>query len=376
MSAYFRTSSTTSWGGRIKASITAVIFGFSMFFGSFVMLYLNEGRVNVSLIAKNAIDISASDAPPANTDQKLVCAKGLFSSDEKIGDEYIYAGEFLVIERTAEMYAWKEKETTTTTEGYDGSETKHKEYSYSRGWEESPQNSRNFKISQEHHNPEKRIASSEKRANKATLGNYSVNMNTVVLPPLEKLNLNTKVVNVHDRLEIVNDSYLYWGFGSYSRPAIGDIRLSYRILSNPVANAIIFGNLDAQNKSIIPHIGMKETTLYRIFATDRATAISTMQGEYKLLIWLFRIGGFFLMWIGLSLLFGPISMLLAIIPFFGKITRAIIGVITFAVSLVLTIITVIISMLLHSPIALIISLIGIIGFVIWYMKFRTARITA
>jgi hypothetical protein len=60
MSNYFRETTHTSWFSRLMSSFMGVLFGFLMFLGSFVLLYFNEGRVNLSKIAKTAIDISAN----------------------------------------------------------------------------------------------------------------------------------------------------------------------------------------------------------------------------------------------------------------------------------------------------------------------------
>lgn len=372
MSNYFRETTHTSWFSRLMSSFMGVLFGFLMFLGSFVLLYFNEGRVDLSKIAKTAIDISASDAPPADADKKLVCAKGKLSSSEQVGDDYLKAGDFLAIQRKAEMYAWKEKKSSTTNKNLGGSETTHTDYTYAPEWTESPENSSNFKIRNGHENPTMRIKSASRVASKATLGNYDVNLNDAGLPPFKTLRLNDGQVIFADRMQLIDNEQLFLGVGKHNAPEIGDIRITYTVLSNPVENAIIFGNLDAQSKSITPHIGKKESKLYRIFDTDRASAIAQMSSEHKMIAWILRILGFLLMWIGLSMLFGPISTLLDVLPIFGTISRTLIGGLCFLVALLLTSVTIIISMILHNPIALIVTLLAIIGGIVWYMKSRRA----
>jgi uncharacterized membrane protein (DUF485 family) len=355
------------------SSFMGIIFGFLMFLGSFVLLYFNEGRVDLSQIAKTAIDISATDAPPADADKKLVCAKGKLASSEKLGDDYLKAGDFLAIERKAEMYAWVEKKSSKTNKNLGGSETTHNDYTYVREWTESPKNSSDFKVSSGHENPTMRVKSSSKTATKATLGDYSININEVSLPSLRSHNFRASEVNFMDKIEFVSEGQLYLSYtGSSNDPQVGDIRITYSVLPNPIENAIIFGNLDAQAKSITPHIGKKESKLYRIFDTDRASAIAEMSSEHKAIAWLLRVIGFLLMWIGLSMLFGPISTFLDVLPIFGTISRTLIGGLCFIVALVLSSVTIIVSMILHNPIALIVSLLAVIGGIVWYMKSRRA----
>jgi hypothetical protein len=217
-----------------------------------------------------------------------------------------------------------------------------------------------------------RIKSASRVATKATLGNYSVNINDAGLPPFQMLRLSDEQVIFADRMQLIDNEQLFLGVGTRNAPEIGDIRITYTVLPNPIENAIIFGNLDAQSKTITPHIGKKESKLYRIFDTDRASAIALMSSEHKMIAWILRIVGFLLMWIGLSLLFGPISTLLDVLPIFGTISRTLIGGICFLVALLLTSVTIIISMILHNPIVLIVSLLAVVGGIVWYMKSRRA----
>lgn len=59
-----------------------------------------------------------------------------------------------------------------------------------------------------------------------------------------------------------------------------------------------------------------------------------------------------MMWIGMMMLFGPISVLLSFFPIFGSLSRSLIAGVTLLVAIVVTIITIIISMLLHNIFAL------------------------
>jgi len=80
-----------------------------------------------------------------------------------------------------------------------------------------------------------------------------------------------------------------------------------------------------------------------------------------------------MMWFGLMALFGPISVLLDILPVFGAISRSLIAIVTFLTALVLTTITVIVSMIVHSLIALIITLTIFVGAIVAFFVIRKKR---
>ncbi len=56
----FTDVTTTGYGGRIVNSIKGVVIGLILFVVSFGLLYWNEGRVDLSNIAKTATEISSA----------------------------------------------------------------------------------------------------------------------------------------------------------------------------------------------------------------------------------------------------------------------------------------------------------------------------
>ena len=48
-----------SFGNKILSSFVTAIIGVILFFGSFVVLYINEGRENIGKIAESAVEITA-----------------------------------------------------------------------------------------------------------------------------------------------------------------------------------------------------------------------------------------------------------------------------------------------------------------------------
>ncbi|MBI5411810.1 TMEM43 family protein [Candidatus Peregrinibacteria bacterium] len=355
----FTTTTTTSYGSRITNSIKSVIAGLILFVGSFAVLYWNEGQVDYSTIAQTATHISA-EATNTNAalNGQLVSATGIFDSQETIGDGlFLKPDKFIGADRVVEMYAWTEKEESKSKTNVGGSETTETTYTYEKEWTDDPENSSEFKYPEGHVNPQKTLKDSSDRAKTATLGVYSVDMASVELPDFESLELTTGNTTLSQGAVLASQDYLYipkTKTSSFDIPEVGDLRVSYLVL-RPGAKSTIFGKLDGT--SITAYNDKDNNLFYRVFSGTREEAISTLHSEYLISLWLFRALGFVMMWLGLAMLFTPISVVLDVLPIFGTISRMLIGGIAFIVSLILSLVTILVSSVIHNVVALVITLV-------------------
>lgn len=379
----FTEVTTTGYGQRIINSIKGVLVGLILFVVSFGLLYWNEGRVDLSKIAKSATEISSATI---NTDTslngKLVSTTGIVNSDQVIGDNlYLKPDKFIAVKRQVEMYSWVENSESRTKRNIGGSETTETTYTYSKNWVENPKSSSNFKYPEGHENPQKSLDSYTNKVTTATIGAYHFDPQSITLPNFSKLPLNSQNVTLSGDAVLANDTYIFIKKskeGTFDNPQIGDLRISYHVLL-PGFEGTIFGKLNGSK--INPYFDQKGNMLYRLFIGTREQAISTLHTEYRISLWILRIIGFLLMWVGLMMLFQPISVLLDILPIFGTISRFLINIVTFIVAFVLTIVTIFVSMIAHNLIALIIVLVitvgAIIAFImIWKNKKKTSGVVA
>jgi len=373
MADQFTDVTTTGYGGRIINSIKGVVIGLILFVVSFGLLYWNEGRVDLSNIAKTATEISSATVSTDSTvSGKLISTSGNVNSDQVIGDNlflnpdnlFLNPDKFIAAEREVEMYSWIEKSESHSKTNTGGSETTETTYTYSKGWEENPKSTSNFKHPEGHENPQKSLDSYTNKVTAATIGAYNFDPQSVTLPNFSQLPLNSQNITLSDGATLANDSYLFIKkseSGTFNSPQVGDLRISYHVL-RPGFDGTIFGKLSGSK--IDPYFDQDGNNLYRVFIGTRDQGIATLHTKYTTLLWILRLVGFLLMWFGLSALFGPISVLMDILPIFGVISRSLIGIITFLVAFVLTIVTILVSMLLHSLIALIIVLVITVGVII------------
>ncbi|HAT03791.1 MAG TPA: hypothetical protein DCS29_03395 [Candidatus Magasanikbacteria bacterium] len=363
------------FGSRLGGSFKGIFFGILLFLASFVVIYWNEGRVDVSEIANTAIEISATEQ---NTDAalegQLVSMTGLLQTEDIIGDGlYLEPGNFVRVYRRVEMFAWKENSDSKTTTNLGGSQTTETTYTYTKEWSVTPQSSSSFEEVEGHTNSEKAIEDKTVTASNAIVGIYVVQPDKMQLPATTLLTLDDKIVNISTTNLISSSTpktvregnYIFVGEGTLSNPEVGDLRIQYEVL-RPGSSVTAFGKLSGN--SLVSYTDKDGTILYRALAESREDAVSTMHSEYTLWLWIFRIVGFLMMWIGLSSILAPISVLFDILPALGSISRSLVGGITFVIALILSGLAIIISMLLHSLVALIILGVVGIGAAVWFVK--------
>ena len=377
----FTEVTTKSWGSRLGNSFGAILGSLLIFIGSFVLLYWNEGRVDMSNIAKTAVVASADHVDPA-LDGKLISVTGQVKTSEMIGDKLFLApGNYLGVMRTVEMYAWQENTSATSDVKVGGSEETKTTYSYKKDWVTNPANSSSFKVPEGHANPSMPYEAETVQASQASIGAYSLTPDKMELPGFTALTLTKEMVPtlvtptatgaVMGSGEVMTgavmeedttaprliDNAIYLGKGNATSPQIGDVRITYKVL-RPDLRGTVFGS---QSGSSIDTYSKDNMHLYSLYAGNRDEAITAMHDSYVMISWVLRLVGFLMMWGGLSGVFAPINVLLDVLPFLGSLSRGAISFITFFVALVLTILTVLISMILHN--IFLVLLVAVLGFV-------------
>lgn len=350
---------TTSYGSRLMKSVGGVVLGFVLFIASFGVLYWNEGRFDLSLLAETATEVSADTAnTDASLEGTLVSTTGTLITDDILGDDLFLApGQYVAVKRTVEMYSWVESSSTDTQENLGGSQTESTTYTYKQEWTENPQNSSNF-AEPGYSNPEKLYESVEVRAQTAKVGAYDLDIATVDLPSFTKIELTEDMVTLMEGEELANKDYVFIGYGTLQSPITGDLRVGYSVVKSGVS-VTAFGKLTGTQ--LASYADADGNTLFRLFNGTRAEAITQLHTEFTTTTWILRIVGFMMMWIGMGMLFEPLSVLLSVIPIFSALSRVLFTVATFVVAFVLSLLTIVVSMIVQNVIVLVIVMGGIVG---------------
>lgn len=401
MSDQFTEVTTRSWGSRLGGSFGAILGSLLLFFASFVLLFWNEGQVDISNVAA-----TAQEAPYGQLNESLegllVSVTGQVTTPEVISDnQFLSPGNYLGLMRSVEMYAWNQNSSSTSEVKVGGSEETKTTYSYNKKWTSSPASSSTFKVQEGHYNPPLAYESASVIAKEATVGAYTIYPERMQLPEFAALQVTSEMVpsiattgtadstmtgavmtesgtlmgtgavltettaQVDPSKPRVINNALYLGVGSPTAPQIGDVQITYKVLQ-PGLRGTVFGR---QSGSAIDSYKENDVSLYALYAGNRDEAITSMHNAHVMMSWALRVIGFLMMWGGLSGVFAPLHVLLDVLPFLGQVSRGAMSVVTFVVAFVLSVLTIIISMILHNIwIILFLAIAGIAAAFFWMKK--------
>lgn len=371
----YKTVTKKSYGQRLGSSFQAILIGLLLFISSFGVLFWNEGRTDLSKVAEGATPISAEDQNiNPNIQGTLVAAQGVLKTPEKLADTpYVKAGDYMQLTRNVEMYAWVENSSTESKTNLGGSETTETTYSYDKKWVSSVADTGNFHVSEGHENPQKQIESNTTKVTTGTLGLYQLEMGTLSLPGSRALILNNTNTTLPENASLVSEGkYIFiptekttepeldaFGFpleeqkSTFSAPAVGDIRISYSYVPSD-QQVTVLGKLNGER--ISPFYTNKGDNLYRAFIGSPDSAVQTLSNEHTFSTWMWRIIGFLMMYAGLNSMIGFVSVLLDVLPFLGSVSRGLLKLATGVIAFVLSLVTIIVSAILHNIWAVLIVL--------------------
>lgn len=335
----------TGFFERLLGSLVGGVIGLVLFLGSFALLYWNEGRQDMSEVAKTAVAVNANQ-PAAGQVGKLVAVTGAITTDETLGDAYLQPGPYIALRRSAQMYAWDEDSHTETKKHAGGSETKVTTYTYDTEWTSSPDNSDHFKRRGGHYNPPMRVKGETLKVDEAKVGRFELDMDSVGLPSYDDVTLSA----ANTKGGVVGGGYLY--LNDRGHPHVGDIRLTYDAV-RAGQTVTLFGRLDSATH-VASYQDRSGESLYRAVAGTKDEAVKTMHGEFVMMTWILRLVGFAMMWGGMCLMTNPINTFMDVLPILGDLGREITGFVSFVIAVPLTVVTILVAKVMHNLLAMIV----------------------
>ena len=316
----------TSWFSRIGKSIVAVLFGLILLVGSSVLLFWNEGRAvqtERSLAEGRGLVVTVEPArvDPAN-EGKLVHVNGEVKAVAPLRDpEFRVAVTALRLIRTVEMYQWKEEEHTQRHTTLGGSEDSSTTYTYHLTWNGSRIDSSHFRRPDGHDNPQMRYTRTTYTARDATLGAFRPSEPALRLLPANQM---ARVAPAHaDTLRgrisgplQVTDGRIYLGVDP-GQPHIGDHRISFSTVPNGPASFI--GRQSGADFAEYQTQSGDKLLMARSGLMSAPEMFKVAEDENRMLTWLLRAVGLFVMFIGFALVLFPLSVIADFVPFIGSI---------------------------------------------------------
>jgi hypothetical protein len=354
----FTSTTSTSWGSNLFGSIKSVLFGFVLFVISFPLLIWNEGRaVHTAKGLTEGLGAVVSvpaDSVDAGKEGKLIHVSGAVKTDAPVADDELAVQATAVkLIRTVEMYQWKEHEKSESRSKIGGGTETVKTWEYKKEWAEGRIDSSQFKHPEGHENPDAapQFATKTFTANQVTVGAFTMSpaqigqLTDTTALPVEAAAAEQLPAEVKDKFKVASGKF-YQGEDP-ATPKVGDVRISFQVV----------------NPSTVSLVGVQTGQTFAPYQTATGTTILLVeegsltapqmfkkaQDANTLMTWLIRIGGFFLMFLGIFMLFRPIVVFADVVPLFGTMLGAGIGLFAFLGAAILSFVTIAIAWVFYRP---------------------------
>jgi hypothetical protein len=267
--------------GQITAPVARFGLGIFLLFLAVVILWLNEGAMDIAKITKASVALPA-DKVEKTADRKLVSITGLLATSDEISDpQFLRPGRYVKLVRKIQMFAWQEVK---------------KAKGYQKGWTADPKPVNG--------NPVLTIRNKTWLAPSAAIGVYAIDPQMIELPPPSALKLAPDKVNLGRGARLEGNYYIYLGDGTFKKPKVGDLRVSYAALGSG-SEVTVFGK--KQNDMLAPFVTI-EYKFYRAFKGNRDQALSQLPAQHTFRLWALRLLGCLLMWLGFYLFSLPVKI--------------------------------------------------------------------
>lgn len=355
----------------MKNAFVGILVGIAMFFGSFALIWWNEGNAvddfrSIGELDQLTVAASAEKVDPKNEGNPVhITAEA--TTEERLEDSAFGIGAVAIrLQRRVEMYQWEESSNSK-------SDSSEKTYSYRKVWSEKAIQSAKFNEASTHKNPGMKWSKYTPNASDVSFGQ------AFKLPEflIEDLDNFTALPVKETPPEIPNAKlhegglYISDGGGSESFPMIGDYQVKFSVVNPGPASLIAkqVGNSFEKwrTEKVDPP---KEKFIIRAGTHTQSALIEILEDRAKLIMWLLRGGGFLLMFFGILAIVKPISVIADAIPFIGNFIEGGIAIVAGLVAGILTLITIIIAWVAHRPVVALILLVGV-GFLIFLLVRRS-----
>jgi hypothetical protein len=344
----YTTSSTQGFFSRIMSSFVGILLGPVLIIGAIVLLSWNEGRAVQAIRglgeAAGAVIESPADTVTPGNEGKLVHVVGKAESTTPIQDSDLALSfdNQVAVDRTVEMYQWKEKKEEKTQDNTGGSQTTTTTYTYSQGWSDGPVDSSSFAHPEGHENPQMAFTSHKFSAGDAKLGGYALDDTT-----LGMIDASSPLKPDAPDGWTQNGANLYKGENP-ATPVVGDLRVHYTGLPSGTTVSVLAGQ---SHDGFAPYTTSNgyQIHLARAGNAPASQMIADQQSAEAMMTWILRAVGFVVVFVGFAMFFGPIATLASVLPFLGSLVRGATSFFAFVLAVPVTLVTIAIAWLAFRP---------------------------
>lgn len=331
-----------------------LLLGLVFIAGSIYIISWNEGRTIKTHkgLVQGLKEVYTSQninyVSPENEGKLLHLIGEVHSNETLVDRDFGIRVPYLKLQRNVEMYQWREKSEQRTIPGSDEKETL---YFYDKTWAAGLHKSSQFKEADSHQNPVAfKFGSFRESVSKAKMGAHDLSGKQ-----LARLNnwadFNFSEIQQMENTQLINRegqaSTIFHGTGNFENPNIGDIRIKYK--------AIYPGNFSI--------VAKQKLNTFEAFKTDKDTEIDFIKSgslsakelfdsafsQNTIIKWLLRVGSFILLFLGVRMLFNPITALASYIPLVRNIVNFGAGLISFILAFSIWLIALGLSWIYYRP---------------------------
>ncbi|HSK81547.1 MAG TPA: TMEM43 family protein [Thermoanaerobaculia bacterium] len=356
MSDRYTVTTSKSWFARLAESIKSVLIGLILFVVSFPLLFWNESRAVTTARSleegAGAVVTVAADAVSPDHEGTLVHVTGPVATTGPVVDEDLgIEADAVKLLRKVEMYQWIEEEKSETQKKLGGGEETVTTYEYKKAWSSDPVDSSAFYEPAGHENPgDFPLPSTTFVADPVTLGAFTLSAEQVdQLDEATDLPVDAGAAeSLPDGFSAQVDRGAFYMGANPATPAIGDVRISFQVVNPEQASVVAVQTGD----TFAPYQAEAGDAILLVEEGVHTSAemFQTAQSANTMLTWILRVGGFFAMFLGLFLVFRPLSVLGDVVPFIGSLLGIGVGLFAFVTSFALTFITIAIAWIAVRPI--------------------------
>lgn len=356
------------WFSRIGGSIKGIFGGIAIFLIAFPVIFWNECRAVERAqdleFGKGSVVSAKADKIDSGNDKKLVHVTGEVKVDETLSDpQFKVTANGLALERSVEMYQWKENVKTTSKKKAGGKKVKKKEYTYEQTWSSTLYDSSTFKEKKyQGKNPGSMPYESEKWAAKsATLGAYKLSKGiTSSLGSSEELKLDKEAMKkmpptIKSKGKL-HDGGIYLGTDPTS-PAIGDVRIKFTI-KKPGTSSVVAGQYGKELKAFKHKKLNGSLVLTAEGKKSPEEMFESAEAANTMMTWIIRLVTFLMMFGGLAAVFRPLSVLADVIPFIGDLVGTATSIVAFLIATPIWLFCVAMAWVVARPLIGILLLLG------------------
>ncbi|MCG5514482.1 TMEM43 family protein [Ectothiorhodospira shaposhnikovii] len=342
---------------RLGDSIKGILVGLLLIAISFPVLFLNEGRAvktakSLQEGAAAVVSVSADIVDPAH-EGALVHVIATVEVDEALTDDIfgIMAHSATGLKRTVEMFQWREDSTTQTRTSVGGTEERVTTYSYRQEWSSNLIRSSSFN-DPSHRNPTE-MPYPEMTLHPSTAGFGAFQLTSAHLTRFTSFqpihltdeHLDALPASAGAGFRIHNGA-LFRGADPAS-PAVGDVRITFS--QAPAGAATVVGRQTGDSFTAYPTQAGRPLLFVRSGVAAADEVFSDAMAANTFLTWILRFVGGLLMFLGLTMVLKPLSVLASVLPMAGRIVATGTGIVAFIISASVSLVVIAIAWIVYRP---------------------------